>query len=592
MIDAVALDRVAVRARKAKLPDARYQFRVGGLLDGLLVLPAHHHAQGIVMAEDRQGAGDLQGFRTASPAVYNFIVIRHLAGKGRLVQARRPRVGSYCAIRHCGIIREMARRNIMQRALVRFGNTLQRWGGGRGGRLTSGGIVNFGTGMGTGNDKTEQSFFTPTRFWAKSPLEILYVQSHAARRAIRLPIDDMFIRWRRFISDQESIVEQFEEAETKSKARIALREAMVAAGVYGSGLVVILTKESKMEEPLNVDRIREGDLANLLYIDRYEASYGGWDRDIFSPNYGNPVWYNIHPNAGIGGRAHYSRVIRFDGIRPPSQSGFLNFYDQLWGVSEYVPIITSLLQDASAAAAIAHMTQEASIPVLSIQGLRDAIAGRQGPGEATPEQIGEAINRYKSVYNMLMLEGGGMEEFNRVAIQFSGLAEIMDKFSERIAAARDIPLTRWRGMSPAGLNATGESDMKNYVTMLESKRALLLDNNLYKLDKVIARNVGMREPPDWEWVSLLDMSEGEQATVAKTKAEALTLALTAGAIDEDEYRAAIDGDDIFGALPGDAPEPPMPELLPMPGAPGGKPVPVNGKKPPAKSPPANGKPAP
>ena len=68
--------------------------------------------------------------------------------------------------------------------------------GGYGGSITHGGIVNHGTGLGTGLDKSEGSFFTPTRFWWRSPLELLYVQSSAARKFVDMPIEDMFIRWR------------------------------------------------------------------------------------------------------------------------------------------------------------------------------------------------------------------------------------------------------------------------------------------------------------------------------------------------------------------------------------------------------------
>ena len=45
-------------------------------------------------------------------------------------------------------------------------------GGGRGyGGLNAGGIVNQGTGLGTGLDKSQGNFFTPTRFYWRSPLE-------------------------------------------------------------------------------------------------------------------------------------------------------------------------------------------------------------------------------------------------------------------------------------------------------------------------------------------------------------------------------------------------------------------------------------
>ena len=83
------------------------------------------------------------------------------------------------------------------------------------GGVAQGGITNTTTGMGTSLDKTEGSFFTPTRFYWQGPLEILGVQSWAARNFIDLPVEDQFIKWRLFIGDDASAAEAMEKAETK-----------------------------------------------------------------------------------------------------------------------------------------------------------------------------------------------------------------------------------------------------------------------------------------------------------------------------------------------------------------------------------------
>ena len=52
------------------------------------------------------------------------------------------------------------------------------------------------SGLGGAHDKAAATFFRPTRFYWRSPLEILRVESWAARKAIGIPVDDMFLRWR------------------------------------------------------------------------------------------------------------------------------------------------------------------------------------------------------------------------------------------------------------------------------------------------------------------------------------------------------------------------------------------------------------
>ena len=448
-----------------------------------------------------------------------------------------------------------------------------------GGNLTQGGIKNYGSGMGTSLDKSDGSFFSATRIWYRQPLEILCVQSWVARNCIDIPNDDMFIRWRQFVGDDESAVKSMEQAERDLRVEHALSQAMKAGDQYGTGVVVMASTEASLEEPLEPDRIREGDLSALHYFDRYDLSVTERDPDFYSCTYGEPLWYLLHPGnpGGVLLRVHPSRVLRFDGIRPPTRSGF-TVYDQDFGVSVLVPIIISLLEDQTLASAVAHMSQEASIPVLHIAGLREAIAGGGDPNEPGPSQIGADINAMKSIYRLLMLDEAGREEFTRVAVQFGGLADLMDKYQARVAAARKIPRTRFLGSPPIGMSATGESDMKNYVMMMEATRSSKLRDPLTQLDAVLARHVGLREPPKYEWQSLLELSDKEVADAAKVKAEALHIALTDQVMDEDEYRDALNGDPVFGELPGPAPEPEEPIIDPMalPNMPVPKGAPANG----------------
>ena len=73
------------------------------------------------------------------------------------------------------------------------------------------------------------------------------------------------------------------------------------------------------------------------------------------------------------------------------------------------------------------------------------------------EQIGQQINQMKSSQRLLMMDKE-KEEFNRVAVAFGGLADLMDKLL-RIAwrRRRNIPYHEIQGCTSAkGLNATGE----------------------------------------------------------------------------------------------------------------------------------------
>ena len=438
--------------------------------------------------------------------------------------------------------------------------------------LMRGGIRNNVTGMGGAGDKSEHSFFVPTRMWTRTPFEILRVQSQAAMKFTSLPIDDMIVRWRDWQGDEgDAAVEAMEMAEKRHLVKRRLGDAMKAARLYGSSLLVMVSREAPMDTPLMPERIREGDLLGLLVFDRYSAYVRERGDELMMPDtYGQPTMYELVPNRGRPMLVHASRVLRFDGIPPLGADGF-TMYDYDWGVSAIIPAMLSIMQDQTIATAAAHLTQVASIPVVSIDRLRETMAGggqaAVDAGEMTPAQIGAQINQMMSVFRLLLLEKG-TEEFNRVAVQFSGLEDIMDRFERRLAGAADIPITRWSGQSPGGLNATGDSDWRNYAVMLEQKREQLLDPVLPRFDEVIARDAGVREVPSFTWLPFIDIGEKDKAETSKIKAEALQIGVQNGAVDEDEMRAALDGDPTFGALSGEAPGMPEPDLPAPAGGPG------------------------
>lgn len=486
----------------------------------------------------------------------------------------------------------MAFRHRFSRALSELRGTQKRSyyggrGGGRGGYgLTQGGITNPLSGLGTELDKSEAAYFTPTRISHKSPLEVLYVQSWAALKFCRIPVDDMFQLPRNWKDgDVEGTAETMRDAEKRHHAIAHVREAMVSARVYGTAVMVLFTDEAPMETELDPRRIREGDLSAIHVFDRFELSVIERDRDLWSPNFGNPSIYRVQPSWGSAPiPVHHSRALRFDGIKPPGSARFYN-YDSDWGVSNLVPVITALLHDASFAAAVAHMAQEASIPVLKISGFHDLISGTAGDHEQSIDALGRAMNTVKSVFRMFMMDKDE-SDFTRVAVAFGGLSDLLNAYAARLAAAGDIPITRFMASSPAGMNATGESDWRNYVVMNESLRASKTAHVFPILDEVVARDAGLRETPEFEWQSLLEMSDKDKADIAKTKAEAFNIALQASAIDEDEVRKGLDGDPIFGELQGDAPEAPDPLEIPVqPDNPfGGVPPPTDGPEEPEEEP--------
>ena len=228
--------------------------------------------------------------------------------------------------------------------------------------------------------------------------------------------------------------------------------------------------------------------------------------------------------------------------------GWSSNYNREWGVSELIPALNEISHDAGITGAIAHLVSEASVPVIKMQGFAESVQGKPSIDEMTAEQLGNRANMLKSVFRTMFLDVN--DDFTRESVNFTGLPELMDKYAARLAAIAGIPATRFLSQSPAGLNATGESDMKNYAIQVAAMQIRILTEPLSKLDSMVARHIGLNEPPEYVWNSLVEMSEKEKVEVSKIRAETLNAALMSGGIDENEWRERMteSGDELFGKL--------------------------------------------
>ena len=438
---------------------------------------------------------------------------------------------------------------------------------------TIGGIGSTLTGAGGQADKVAAAHWKPSWFTTRHPLDYVYGESWSAEKIVDIPGTDMFQRWRTWDAEpaaprekgkklgepgeepeepDESDGEAMEEGERDLLVREKMWDLVRCGRLYGTGLVVMMTDEDDMDTPLDLNRVREGGLLNLFVTDRFAATAREWESDPYSPNYGHPEHYIVTPQYGQGAEfeAHWSRVIRYDGKRMPRESFS---YRHTWGNPVLITAMSAVIQDALTAGAVAHMLQEFSIPVIKNPSQAEGLMG--GVGGKTMDELALEISMMKSVYRTVHLDTDA--EFDRVGISLASVPEIMDRFHERMAAAADIPVTRLMGRSPAGMNATGEGDAENYAKLVAAKQESLFPG-LKRLDEVLARHVGLAEPPSFTWPSIMEISDKDEAEAAKLKAEAWAVVVSAYGADEAEMRKALSGDTIFGDLSGPPPETPDP----------------------------------
>ena len=411
-------------------------------------------------------------------------------------------------------------------------------------------------------------------------LETIYRSSWAAAKAINIPVDDMFTPGRVWTDDDTGRIDAYQAAESALQLHKNLTGAMKAGPLYGEGALIILTVGEDPASELVVENIREGGVANLLAVDRWSMGITAWHSDPTMPNYGLPYMYHVTPRVGpqMLLHVHHSRVLRFPGVEAPLTEGW-NSLERDWGISKLNATINEIAREEAMHVGIDHLIQEASVKVVKVHGVKDAMMGRQDRDEPSLTQMGQALSTMASLWRTLFMDAS--DEADRLAVNFQGLAQLVERKAVRLGSMFDIPVTRFLGTSPGGLNSTGDSDTLNYSVGLESKRERFLAHNGRVLFEAVARHAGMDQPPEHEWAPIQQIAPKDRAEMYAKQAEAILGALEKGAILEAEAREKLSMlDQWFGSLD-DLDEADLEELRslglpPAPEPPEGDPEPEGG----------------
>lgn len=391
----------------------------------------------------------------------------------------------------------------------------------------SDGLENVVAGLGTDRDKMSYSVYGMPRVLTRMELENMYRGSWLSKKIVNAVADDMTREWRHVVFDDNDGDNLFavEQAEKRFAVKRKINEALRWARLYGGSLLIIGTRDKDLSKPLDARGVKQGDLRYLHVMDRWRVSPAGTVcMDLDSPNFGMPEFYML---AESSVRVHYSRVLRFNGQKLPY---FAWKQNAMWDDSELQHVLDSLTNCDTATRGIATMMFEANVDVVKAEGLADVLARKDG--EAILTKRFQIAGMLKSFNRMLLLDG--TESYEKKSNSFANLDKILQQFMVDVSGAADIPMTRLFGQAAGGLNSTGDNDVRNYYDMVSGKQETEVRPQLEYLDEVLVRSTLGFMPDDYrfDFNSLWQISDTEQATIEKTRADRDQIYLTAGVITE------------------------------------------------------------
>jgi phage-related protein (TIGR01555 family) len=397
-------------------------------------------------------------------------------------------------------------------------------------RFLSDKLVNLVANLGTERDKSVGSTYAPA-LMTDEELVNAYRGAWLPRKIVDIPAMDSCRKWRNWQADKKQI-ERIEAEEKRLGIKAKVLEAMIKARLFGGAAVFIGTGERDPSQPLDFTRIRAGGIKYLTVMTRRNLHPTEIEQDPQSERYGRPKAYTL---AGGSIQIHPSRLIEFIGARHPD-SDLAMGVEQGWGDSVLLAVMEAVKHADSTMANIASLIFEAKVDVIRIP---DFMQNMQD--KAYEKQILERLRlaaMAKGINGTLILDKE--EEYESKSASFGTLPDILDRFLQVVSGAADIPATRLLSQAPAGMSATGESDLRNYYDRVQAMQELETAPALYLFDECLIRSALGSRPSEihYAWAPLWQSTAKEKSDIGKTTADTIKVLKDSGLFPEDALSKA------------------------------------------------------
>lgn len=319
----------------------------------------------------------------------------------------------------------------------------------------------------------------------------------------------------------------------------------------GSAIWIGVDDGRRQDQPLMPERVRKVDWLKTLEpieLTPYR-NYG----DPYKPKYGEPELWQLNeitrtqaataPLAPTNQKRqvagpiliHESRLIIFPGTKVSNYqqtTGILQ-HSTFWGDSILLTIVEILRDFNIAWNSAGIIATDFSQSVISIENLMGLVANQKDKLVARMQ----ALELGKSTARAILLDS--REKYERQSTNLSGLPDLLEKLSRRLAAAIGIPLSILMGAGEMGIGKDGLSDVRHYYDGIAAMQRRRVDPVLRRIIKLVMGTLRKRKiPPRWsiKFNPLWQLTDQEKAESRLTQARADSLYTKMLAVSPDEIR--------------------------------------------------------
>jgi len=350
------------------------------------------------------------------------------------------------------------------------------------------------------------------------------------RRPAEILANEMTRKWGKLVStsDDEASKRKLKELEDDLK-KFNVQEVFGIAfeldNFFGIGHIYIDvgTEGEELKSPLLINKTKIG-VGTLKALRPVEPM---WTYpNVYNAN--NPLkdqFYDPETWFVMGTEVNKSRLLRFisrpipDMLKPAYLFGGVSLTQLM------EPYVNNWLQTRQS---VSEITRNYSTPVL-----------KTDMDQMTQTQGAQVVANRAAVYNIMRTNQGLLvcdkekEDFEIVSASLSGLSELQAQAIEQMAFPAGIPLVKLLGVTPSGLNASSDGEVRTFYDSIASLQEKVGTPNLMKIIEILQLNrYGVIDPGiKWEWAQLWELDEEKKAALRKTDAETDVIYLEAGILD-------------------------------------------------------------
>lgn len=393
------------------------------------------------------------------------------------------------------------------------------------------------------------------RFKGYQNLAILSQQAEY-RKISETLAKEMTRRWGEVVctgdDDKSDRVEKITAALEKHDVKDLFRRAAEMDGFFGRGQIYIDVKTPKgttasndpdeLQSPLILAKakIARGSLVGFRAIEPVWTYPGQYNADNpLSPDYYRPsVWFVM------GKTVHASRLLSFVSREVPDLLKASYNFGGLSMTQLAEAYVDNWLRTRDSVSDMLHSFSTSGIKT----NMSTILSGENDSG---PMDRAKLFTQVRDNQNVFLLDNNE-EEFFQFNVPLSGLDALQAQSQEQMASVASIPLVKLLGITPSGLNASADGEIRVFYDDIGAMQERLFAKPLKIVMDVIQLDLFGDIDPEigFKFAPLYQMDEVQKATVRKTDADTDAVLVTSGIISTDDARERImaDPDNRYVAL--------------------------------------------